>query len=167
MKVSPGKTRGFSIPEVLVGLAILGISTTMVLSIVDLQTKGSGKLKKNMRMYEVFYENLNEVKGYSAAQLPSVNTCWIKEYTSDASLIKITKDLASTSDACRGQSLGSSSIVVIWSAKSARDTQATFEPADTLKLPIYSDSLKELSIEGYSTELSSLAEKVSVTLFRN
>lgn len=159
----------FSILEVMVGLALLSVVTYAVLQFLQGQRQVISGLEQKEKLSDVLMENVTEINARNAKSLPSPDYCWVRYYDLQGNLVsESATQILQTSAECNDPIPTSPQIKILWKIFKSDQIDVTFTPSDSLKLPHFVPTVKEVQILGGIRDATakSNTRQISVTVYR-
>lgn len=147
MSIAKQALRGMSTVEALISLAIMAIVSSFLLPLISFETNNAGNIYKLETIKKMMELNLVEMKARPFKDLPNVDTCLLRKYDFSGTLLA-EQSVAITSPNC-GAAIGNGfQISISVSRPNPSVTPFTYTPSQFLKMPVYSDKLRQVHIVG-------------------
>jgi len=156
---------GFSLIEAVIAGALAAIACLVVVQLLSVQTTMTAFQKKKDILRVVIEENAYEAETRSISQVPEIGKCLVRTYDIQGKWLTDTT-VNATDPSCQTVVPTAKGAQIFWISSASDSINVTFNPANFLKLPKYTNLVRKVRIlGGLRTENSETAE-VSLTVYK-
>lgn len=160
--------KGFGLVEATVMAAVIGLFSSGVYQAYEKMKKAFTRLEVADSLMTVLSENISEVHTRPLTALPAAGNCLVRDYTPQGNFIEELPGTYALSDSkCTDVLPDQFGIRIVIRVEARDDIDVTFDPPEFLKLPHYTNTIRQVQVAGAIKRPNEDSPRVfSITFFK-
>lgn len=160
------ETCGASIIEVMILSTLLLIVFTQGMQVFSTATNLVFHIDSVSTLRQSIMETSADLNTKNSADLPVIGKCWVRKYSLKGEFVS-TSEVDNDTGECVTGNPDDTKIKVLVKSTPVDPTEVTFNPAQFLKLPVYSNTVRKIEIIGMLPDNSTNKGKYQIVLFKS